>query len=1009
MDFTVQVQRIMEAGCRPEDWLGYLRRLETDPHFSDTTNRYRSLCSMYNSALKHIALDKNKTNPAYAQICINFAKLKMTHDPDDARMFFKYARANIKTLAIVHVEAAQFELDQGNRDKCLDILKKAKNLKVEPQQMIATAVQRFNMAMTSLHSDENGDSRTTGDQGQWISAGSKPPVGPNSRVTATRSTSLENTKPQIAALQPLSKHLTPSHTNGPPCSQATNRQHNQAMLSAQSQPQAKPDTAAAHGETPVFQEYVDSTVSFGRSGGRKRQSSGASSSDDGDTIPWLFNKPWEVASRPVAPAGNVTSQSASKLKRGNIYTPDCKSLPVCYSVGEASRRKNRPIYGTAQRVKRSSLILQEVPPSNPDDSDDDFPFPDIKPLEKTVSPGEDKSDSRNERLTAIIESPQQTSNDSGVAMMTTPSTEQPRPPTLSRNYSNVDTLRLHTPSQHDGKPQASQQRMQSGLYQMQDKGISQDASSVSQETPNVPHSVKPEPPVSRPTYQPPLIENGASHQKPIHYYGNNQHYSQQMMAPMPVPQPVQRKDVITVNKVTYTILRIIGKGGSSKVYQVFSENKKKVLAIKYVKLDCADDMTVQGYINEITLLQKLRNSENIIHLYDFEITDSHIYLVMECGSIDLATFLSKHKKIDPQDMKFYWRGMLDAVDVVHQAGIVHSDLKPANFLFVEGTLKLIDFGIANAIQSDKTSVVRESQVGTLNYMSPEAIQDTSPSPQVDANGHRRPKLKINCKSDVWSLGCIFYYMVYGKTPFQHITLSLMKLQAICDPRHVIEFPAVDNPHLLDLLKKCLIRDPRERPSIPELRKHPYFLSEAAPVQEEASKPNLTEEHLKSLISQLSHAQINSPTSITAVTRTLMEQLQSGQQFDISTALGSKVRSRPFQQVAQQPPTQPPAPPPHQPSFDMPQQPPQLAQPRQANRVPLQVVQREALQQAQSALKPLCRSQSNKYMRQESHEKENRDLEAVLRGQLAHKYQNALPTQVTEEQTYEQTWGTETMK
>ncbi len=83
---------------------------------------------------------------------------------------------------------------------------------------------------------------------------------------------------------------------------------------------------------------------------------------------------------------------------------------------------------------------------------------------------------------------------------------------------------------------------------------------------------------------------------------------------------------------------------------------------------------------------------------------------------------------------------MDAVDVVHQAGIVHSDLKPANFLFVEGALKLIDFGIANAIQNDKTSVVRESQIGTLNYMSPEAIQDVSATPS--AGGQRRPKLKV---------------------------------------------------------------------------------------------------------------------------------------------------------------------------------------------------------------------------------------------------------------------------
>jgi len=65
--------------------------------------------------------------------------------------------------------------------------------------------------------------------------------------------------------------------------------------------------------------------------------------------------------------------------------------------------------------------------------------------------------------------------------------------------------------------------------------------------------------------------------------------------------------------------------------------------------------------------------------------------------------------------------VVQAVHTIHEARIVHSDLKPANFLMVEGTLKLIDFGIAKAIQSDTTSIARESQVGTLNYMSPEAI------------------------------------------------------------------------------------------------------------------------------------------------------------------------------------------------------------------------------------------------------------------------------------------------
>jgi serine/threonine-protein kinase TTK/MPS1 len=62
--------------------------------------------------------------------------------------------------------------------------------------------------------------------------------------------------------------------------------------------------------------------------------------------------------------------------------------------------------------------------------------------------------------------------------------------------------------------------------------------------------------------------------------------------------------------------------------------------------------------------------------------------------------------------------MLQAVHAIHEERVVHSDLKPANFLFVKGALKLIDFGIAKTIQNDTTNIHREYQVGTINYMSP---------------------------------------------------------------------------------------------------------------------------------------------------------------------------------------------------------------------------------------------------------------------------------------------------
>ena len=82
-------------------------------------------------------------------------------------------------------------------------------------------------------------------------------------------------------------------------------------------------------------------------------------------------------------------------------------------------------------------------------------------------------------------------------------------------------------------------------------------------------------------------------------------------------------------------------------------------------------------------------------------------LVMECGSIDLAGFLRKNRtRITENELQVFWRQMLEAVHVIHEARIIHSDLKPANFLLVEGRLKLIDFGIANALQVSRTDTIK---------------------------------------------------------------------------------------------------------------------------------------------------------------------------------------------------------------------------------------------------------------------------------------------------------------
>lgn len=95
--------------------------------------------------------------------------------------------------------------------------------------------------------------------------------------------------------------------------------------------------------------------------------------------------------------------------------------------------------------------------------------------------------------------------------------------------------------------------------------------------------------------------------------------------------------------------------------------------------------------------------------------------------------------------------MLEAVHVIHEDKIVHSDLKPANFVLVRGELKLIDFGIAKAIANDTTNIQRDQQIGTVNYMSPEAIEETN---RGGPDGKK--VMKLGRASDIWSLGCILY-------------------------------------------------------------------------------------------------------------------------------------------------------------------------------------------------------------------------------------------------------------
>ncbi|KAL6720663.1 hypothetical protein ACLMJK_002588 [Lecanora helva] len=292
-------------------------------------------------------------------------------------------------------------------------------------------------------------------------------------------------------------------------------------------------------------------------------------------------------------------------------------------------------------------------------------------------------------------------------------------------------------------------------------------------------------------------------------------------------QARKKRNYISVNGKLFTRMDCIGRGGSSKVYRVMAENYK-VFALKRVTLEDQDELAVRGYKGEIDLLKKLENVDRVVRLFDWELNTERqtLSVLMEMGETDLNRVLTQRLNSDEASLdvtftRYFWKEMLECVQAVHRHDIVHSDLKPANFLLLQGKLKLIDFGIANAIETDSTvNVHREQHIGTPNYMSPEALIDSNASSGLPSTAGKM--MKLGKPSDIWSLGCILYQMTYSKPPFAHIANQMQRIMAIPNPSHVISFPetgvgGVTVPAgLLRTLKSCLNRNSLQRPTVEQL-------------------------------------------------------------------------------------------------------------------------------------------------------------------------------------------------
>ncbi|XP_054135971.1 dual specificity protein kinase TTK [Melozone crissalis] len=815
-DNSGTVNQIMMTTNNPEDWLCFLLKLEKKGVPQMDVSLLNRLIGRYSQAVTALPAEKYSQDESYARILVRFAELKALQDPEEARDQFHLARLNCKKFAFVHVAFAQFELSQENEKKCKQILQKAVECSAVPLELLETALQNLHLKKKQLLSDEEKE---------------------NFAVSSTQESGLQNIGGNRRSLK-----KNDSSENSSTISRSLFREEKSQELGAlvnyhnPLRPLNKSNQICPFGRIPITLV-----------------------SDDGDDM--------EDSDGPLK--ASVTERQMSSSKQTAFVAPFPPSTPKpcgrdSCSLGDLQSLKEKTALqmldeGSSETATNSTVTLKTKV--------------DASLVTKTA-------ESKVQHLE--LKTPEPRSLES-----------QQQQSSFGESYrKQLEQIKLNCVNARKKMP--AQEVSQKSCYgEGKQMNIEQSGNPVSRRSsPSDAVSKKSDPlhvygipsttsndymacfstPVVKDKFLPGCQLSTPYSQFP-YYLPHTPATPFQNQVGLQVPASVPSHECLVINGRVYTVLKQIGSGGSSKVFQVLND-KKQLYAVKYVNLEEADQQTVESYKNEIAHLSKLQqHSDKIIRLYGYEITDQHIYMVMECGNIDLNSWLKKKKKMDPLERKSYWKNMLEAVHTIHEYGIIHSDLKPANFLIVDGMLKLIDFGIANQMQPDVTSIIKDSQAGTMNYMPPEAIEDMS---SYGENG--KPRSKISPKSDVWSLGCILYCMTYGRTPFQHITNHINKMHAIVDPSYEIGFPDIAEKDLQDVLKRCLIRNPKERISVSELLVHPYVqIQSHCPTGVPNAKG--TTEEMKRILGQL--VGLNSPNSISRAARTLYEQCSSGKTLDVS--------------------------------------------------------------------------------------------------------------------------------
>ncbi len=240
----------------------------------------------------------------------------------------------------------------------------------------------------------------------------------------------------------------------------------------------------------------------------------------------------------------------------------------------------------------------------------------------------------------------------------------------------------------------------------------------------------------------------------------------------------------------YKILSKLGQGGMGTVFKALDTSLDRVVALKVLASQSTDEASILRFIREAKTTAQLSHP-GIVTLYNFEELEGTFFLVMDCiEGCSFADFLKKHQEeLSFAQINSLMIPILEAMEYAHSKGFVHRDLKPANILLNQSYLPFItDFGLVKAMSEDSVKLSHSGAIlGTPAYMPPE---------QAEGN----PDNPVDHRSDIYSLGAIFYEMLTGRPPFSG-TIFVLLQQLATSP---VPPPQEINPNIpISLSNICL--------------------------------------------------------------------------------------------------------------------------------------------------------------------------------------------------------------